>query len=229
MPRKKHSQSQAGSVFQHVLFVEETTDHVQSSTLSLPQEQEIIVEKGFPLELLTVDIKSLHVFMSRFDGYTYDNCKRYITGNIIQEALAYYTPSILNVDETGIDYRGLISNKSYQLKVTKKIENNEIKGFKLKNKQGEGNSKIIYADYYVFLEQSTGRGACVHKSRIENVCQQSSDAVANVKFQSTDFWMPPYDIKSNLSPDGKIVMTDDFWTEFEQFKKEQYEKCKVLS
>lgn len=41
MPRKKHEQSQAGSVFQLALFVEEMTDHVQSSTLSLPQEQEM--------------------------------------------------------------------------------------------------------------------------------------------------------------------------------------------
>lgn len=208
---------------------ERQENHVQLLIQYPVQEQEIIVRKNLPPELQDLDIQSLHRFMCRFDGYNYDNCKKYITGNIIQEAFAYYNPSILNVDKTGIDFRGMISNTSFQLKVKREIKNNEIKGFKLKNKQGEGNDKVIYADYYLFLEQLTGRGACVHRSRIDNVRQQKSDVIADVKFQSTDFWMPCYDIKSDLSPDGEIIITDDFWKEFQQFKVGQFKKCQFFN
>lgn len=46
MPRKKHEPSQAESVFQLARSVEEMTDHVQSSILSLPQEQEMPAKRN---------------------------------------------------------------------------------------------------------------------------------------------------------------------------------------
>lgn len=52
MPTKKHEPSQAGSVFQLALFVEEMTDPAQLSIPYLPQEQEQIVEKEVNVEEL---------------------------------------------------------------------------------------------------------------------------------------------------------------------------------
>lgn len=185
-----------------------------------------MIYKSFPPELLTINQKALQKFMSRLDGYTYDNCKKYETGNVVQKAVAYYSPYMINVDCIGIDLLGKISNFTYQLKITKTLKDKGIKGFRIKNKQGKGNESLIFADYYIFLEQSTGRGVCVDKSCITNIRQQNSDTIADVSFKPEDFWMQSYDIKNeHLNPNGDIIVSDDYWKAQDQFHIQQFELC----
>lgn len=228
MPKTNKTESQAGSVFQLARSAEEMTDPAQSSIQSPVQEQEMPVEKGFPPELLSVNQKALQRFLATLDSYSSSNSKMFMAGTTAQSALAHFGPDFINIDIVGIDFASIISNRTFQVKMQREFDGTskmDIKNIKIKNQKGDGNDNLILADYYIFLEQSTGRGMCVPKERLVNIKKKKSSIHADVYGKPEDFWMNCANFKTVLNEDGEIEMTDYFWRKFNTFLIERFDEC----
>lgn len=182
----------------------------------------------FPIELSTVNQKALQRFLAMLDGYTTSNDKMFVAGTVAQKAFGFFSPDFIDVNQTGIDFIGKISNQSYQFKLTRVFDGPNgmiFKQIKIKNERGNGSDDLILADYYICVEQSTGRGACVSKDRLSNIRYSKADVYADIVFCKDDFWMPTYNCKSILDEEGEIEYSDLFWKNNEKFCISQFELC----
>jgi len=208
---------------------EKQEKHVQSLIQYPVPEQGIIAKRNFPIEFSTVNQKAFQRFLAMLDGYNTSNDKMFVAGTVAQKAFGFFSPDFVDVNQTGIDFIGRISNESYQFKLTRVFDFSNgattFKQIKIKNERGNGSDDLIFADYYICVEQSTGRGACVSKDRLSNIRHSKADVYADIVFRKDDFWMPAYNCKSILDEDGEIEYSDLFWKNNEKFCISQFELC----